>query len=125
MSAVIVSGLIAGFLYALLGAGLVIVYRESHVLNFAHGAVGTIAAYVLFELTKSGWPYLPAALVAVAAAAFLSLAIEFLVIRRLGAVSEFTISIATLGVGLLIIGLANWKWGGEPFAMRPPIKTNW
>src|SRR6266853_5045174 len=118
MSAVIVSGLIAGFLYALLGSGLVIVYRESHVLNFAHGSVGTIAAYLLVELTKGGWPYLPAALLAIVAAALLAVAIEFFVIRRLGAVSEFTISIATLGVGLLLIGLANWKWGGEPFAMR-------
>jgi branched-chain amino acid transport system permease protein len=125
MSAVIVSGLIAGFLYALLGSGMVIVYRESHVLNFAHGAIGTIAAYFIFELTKGGVPYLPAALLAVAAAALVSVAIEFLVIRRLGAVSEFTISIATLGVGLLIIGVVNWKWGGEPFAMRPPIETTW
>jgi branched-chain amino acid transport system permease protein len=125
MSAVIVSGLIAGFLYALLGSGLVIVYRESHVLNFAHGSVGTVAAFVLVELTNGGWPYLPAAVLAVAAAALLSVAIEFLVIRRLGAVSEFTISIATLGVGLLIIGLVNWRWGGAPFAMRPPIKTSW
>jgi branched-chain amino acid transport system permease protein len=125
MSAVIVSGLIAGFLYALLGAGLVIVYRESHVLNFAHGSVGTVAAYVLYELTKSGWPYFPAAVVAVLAAAGLSLAVEFSVIRRLGAVSEFTISIATLGVGLLTIGLVNWQWGGAPFAVRPPIKTTW
>src|SRR5512133_1437741 len=98
MSAVIVSGLIVGFLYALLGAGLVIVYRESHVLNFAHGSFGTVAAYLLYEMSKNGWPYFPSAILAVLAAAALALAIEYLVIRRLGAVSEFTISIATLGL---------------------------
>jgi branched-chain amino acid transport system permease protein len=125
MSAVIVSGLIAGFLYALLGAGLVIIYRESHVLNFAHGAVGTTAAFVVFELVQSGWPYLAAAIVAVAASALASALIEFLVIRRLGSVAEFTVSIATLGVGLLIIGLVNWKWGAAPFTLRPPIQTTW
>jgi branched-chain amino acid transport system permease protein len=125
MSSVLVSGLIVGFLYSLLGAGLVMIYRESHVLNFAHGAVGSTAAYVAHALIGAGWPYLAAALVAIGVAGVTSALIEFIVIRRLGPVSEFTVSVATLGIGLLIIGLLNWKWGAAPGTLRPPIKTKW
>jgi branched-chain amino acid transport system permease protein len=125
MSSVLVSGAIAGALYALLGAGLVIVYRQSHVLNFAHGAVGSTAAYLAHSLIASGWPYVVAALVAIAASAAVSGAIELLVIRRLGPVAEFTVSVATLGIGLLIIGLLTWRWGGAPLTLRPPIQAKW
>jgi branched-chain amino acid transport system permease protein len=125
LSSVIVSGVIVGFLYALLGAGLVIIYRESHVLNFAHGAVGTAAAYFAYALDRAGWPYGIAIVIAVVAAAVLSSAIEFSVVRRLGAVSEFTVSVATLGLGLLIIGVVQWHWDVTPRALRPPLKTSW
>jgi branched-chain amino acid transport system permease protein len=125
MSSVLVSGLIAGTLYALVGAGLVVVYRQSHVLNFAHGAIGSAAAYIAHSLIQHGWPYGAAAVLAIAAAALLSALIEMLVIRRLRQVAEFTVSVATLGIGLLIIGVLTWRWGGEPLTLRSPITAKW
>ena len=125
MSSVLVSGTISGFLYALMGAGLVILYRQSRVLNFAHGAVATLAAYVAYELMQSGAPYWLAALTAVVVGVVTSAVIDLLVIRRLTAASDFTVAVATLGVGLLIIGVITYRWGSIPVPMRPPIQTDW
>lgn len=124
MTSVIVSGLIVGFLYALFGAGLVIVYRQSRVLNFAHGAVGTVAAYAAYALLSAGLGYWPAALIAIAAGTLLSALIEGLVIRRLEGSSDFTVGVATLGIALLIMGLIVLKWSSSALPLPPPIGAN-
>jgi branched-subunit amino acid ABC-type transport system permease component len=57
-------GLGAGGVYALLALGLVLQYRSSGVINFAHGAVAMFVAYVFVRLRGYGefelpWPLLP------------------------------------------------------------------
>lgn len=124
MASVIVSGLIVGFLYALFGAGLVIVYRQSRILNFAHGAVGTVAAYAAYALLNAGVGYWPAALLAIAVGTLLSMAVERLVIRRLDGSSDFTIGVATLGIALLIMGLIVLKWTSSALPLPAPLSTS-
>jgi ABC-type branched-subunit amino acid transport system ATPase component/branched-subunit amino acid ABC-type transport system permease component len=55
----IIAGLSVGAVYGLAGVGLVLTYRTSGLFNFAHGAVATVAAYVLYSLMVQGgvsWP---------------------------------------------------------------------
>src|SRR3954454_8065928 len=55
----IISGLVTGSVYGLAGTGLVLTYKTSGVFNFAHGALGTVSAYLFYELdVKHGlsWP---------------------------------------------------------------------
>jgi len=57
-------GLATGCIYALTATGLTVTYITSGIFNFAHGAVGMIAAFTYWELTaEQGWPQLPAVLV--------------------------------------------------------------
>lgn len=55
----LVAGIGAGGLYALLGVGLVVAFRGSGVINFAHGAVAAYAAFTFHELRATGNLYLP------------------------------------------------------------------
>ena len=48
----VAQGLVAGLLYGLLALGLVLLYRTSRVLNFAHGQLGVVAAVFLLKLTN-------------------------------------------------------------------------
>ncbi len=69
-------GIGAGAIYALLGQGIVLIYRGSGVLNLAQGAYAMVAAYVYLQLhtpgnfgfgsfsTQSGWPIVPSFVVA-------------------------------------------------------------
>lgn len=64
-----VSGLAAGSLYALVAFGLVLLYRGTRVLSFAHAGFGALGAFVFWALYP-GRLWLPLALlVAVAAGA--------------------------------------------------------
>jgi branched-subunit amino acid ABC-type transport system permease component len=53
-----VFGLAVGAVFALLAAGIVLTYRASGVLNFAHASTGVAAAYVNFELLER-CPWMP------------------------------------------------------------------
>ena len=58
-------GIAVGAVYAISAAGLVLTYTTTGVFNFAHGAVGMLAAYLYFQLrVESGWPT-PVAMVVV------------------------------------------------------------
>ncbi|WP_407712140.1 ABC transporter permease subunit, partial [Burkholderia contaminans] len=60
------NGLIVGNIYALLAVGLALIFGVSHLINFAHGSVYMVGAFIGWLcLTRFGLP-LPAALAAVA-----------------------------------------------------------
>jgi branched-chain amino acid transport system permease protein len=106
-----VAGLATGCIYALIATGLTVTYITSGIFNFAHGAVGMIAAFTYWELTvEHGWPQLPAALVVLLVLApIMGLLIEQLMRRLHGAPTEVTLVI-TLGVLLAFIGVAQTRW---------------
>lgn len=62
----VVGGLVAGGLYAVLASGIVLTYQTSGIFNFAYGAMAFATAYLFFELnTGLGWPTPVAAVVAI------------------------------------------------------------
>ncbi len=69
----LVIGLFTGLTYGLLAVGLVLVYRSSRFVNFAHGSVGAFGASVLALFVADwGMPYWVAFVVAIVVAAALS-----------------------------------------------------
>ena len=99
-------GLGVGAVFALLGAGIVLVYRASGVLNFAHASMGMAAAYVNFELLER---YdIPVGLALVAAIAFgagLGVAVHRLVFVPLTNSSQVVKLLASFGLAGVIQGL--------------------
>src|SRR3954454_24158164 len=104
-------GIVVGCIYALSATGLTVTYITSGIFNFAHGAVGMIAAFTYWELTvEHGWPQLPAALtVLLVLAPVMGLLIEQLMRRLHGAPTEVTLVIS-LGLLLASIGVAQTRW---------------
>lgn len=103
----IVLGLFTGLTYGLLAVGLVLVYRSSRFLNFAHGSVGVFGAAVLSQLvTGAGVPYWLAFPLAMAVSAGVSALIEVAVVRRLRGRPGVTGMIATLGLSQFVLILA-------------------
>lgn len=111
----LISGVVAGSIYALAALGLVIVYRATRVLNFAHGAMGMFATYVfgrtLHDPAAPRLPIVPAVLLTLAVAALLGLAVERLVMRPLRPAPPLTKLIATLALLTLLQYLAGALWG--------------
>lgn len=73
----IINGIITGSMYALMGAGLALVYGTMRVMNFSHGEMFMVSAYILFlALGTLMLPAIPAALLAILGAACLAALIE-------------------------------------------------
>ena len=121
---VLIGGLDQAVLFSFVGIGLVLIYRQSGVLNFAHGAVMTVSGYAMYAALGRGAPYPVAAATAVAAGIVVNLAVELLIVRNLSHASELTIAIATLGAALLITGGVTAVWGRSLVALPPPIPAN-
>ncbi|MET7704829.1 ATP-binding cassette domain-containing protein [Micromonospora sp. NPDC005413] len=120
----IVLGLFTGLTYGLLAVGLVLVYRSSRFVNFAHGAVGVFGAAVVGRLVGDGvlsyWLALPVGMLTAAA---VSGAIELSVVRRLRHRPRVIGMIATLGLSQFVLVLAllvNSSGASGPAFPAPP-----
>jgi ABC-type branched-subunit amino acid transport system ATPase component/ABC-type branched-subunit amino acid transport system permease subunit len=101
--AVIALGVVTGMVYGILAVGLVLVYRSSRIINFAHGEIGAFGAALLgVATTKWGVPYWLAFVLAVSVAAGIGGASEVVVIRRLRSAPIVLTAIVTLGLGEII-----------------------
>jgi branched-chain amino acid transport system permease protein len=107
-----VVGLVVGCVYALAATGLVVTYSTSGIFNFAHGAVAAVAAFGYWDLAVAhGWPHYLAALVVVLVLAPLAGAlIERVVMRPLGSAPLEAQLAVTVGLLLLLVGIANAAW---------------
>ncbi len=107
-------GLGVGALYSLASQGLMVIYRGSGILNFAHGATGMVGAYVAWEVReKHGQPFLIALAVGVLASALLGALTHLLVMRQLRRASPLARIVATLGVLILFNGIAVIRYGAR------------
>ena len=107
-----VLGLGAGAVYALLGQGIIVIYRGSGIVNFAHGAMAMVGAFVFWELHElRGWAFWPALCFAVPLVALLGALVHLLVMRPMRRTAPLARLIATLGVLSVLTAAATLKWG--------------
>jgi len=100
-------GLMLGCVYAIAAMGLVLTYTVTGVFNFAHGAVGMIAAFVYFDLrVNRGWPTPLAILVVVFLMAPLMGLIAERLLRRFQGADYATSLVVTVALTVGLLGLA-------------------
>lgn len=117
------TGLSAGSLYALVALGIVLIYRSTRVLNFAHGDIATLGTFVAFALVNQGYPFVVAFPVALVAGGALAILFYFGVLipaQRQGA-NLLGQVILTLGLALILQGLIVYEWGAEPDRFPFPL----
>src|SRR5512136_2490989 len=92
-------GLSIGFLYAIAALGFVMIFKSSSVLNFAHGQLLTIGAFLfLVFVSWSGLPVPIAFLVTLVATFVLGFVIERLFLRPL--IGEALVQVIMMTIGL-------------------------
>jgi branched-chain amino acid transport system permease protein len=114
----LVLGLINGSFYALLSLGLALIFGLMNIVNFAHGALYMLGAFVAWLLLdKAGLGYGWALLVAPLAVGALSGVIEVGLIRRLRHLDPLYGLLLTFGLALLFQQLLMMKYGtsGMPY----------
>ncbi|MDQ1504101.1 MAG: branched-chain amino acid transport system permease protein, partial [Actinomycetota bacterium] len=107
-----VIGLVLGGVYALAAVGLVLIYRVSGVLNFAHGAVAMFATFTAYEVsTVQGHPGWMGALAAIVPGAALGFVIEWLTNRPHPGRPALVKVVVTIGWLLVLQTAAGLIWG--------------
>ncbi|RLV47462.1 hypothetical protein D9V37_14775 [Nocardioides mangrovicus] len=109
----IVSGIADGSLVAIAAMGLVLSYKASGIFNFAHGAIGAVAAGVFYQLYKlNGLPW-PLALVITLVLVGLVFGFVMERVAALVANASTTMKIvSTLGIMITLTSLFNLRYGG-------------
>ncbi len=118
-----VLGLGAGSVYAILGLGLVLVYRGSGVVNFAHGAIALFATYQYIDLTERGMDKGWAMAAVIVLAGLGGVALYWAMIRPLRDAPQLAKLVATLGL-LLALQAATILVFGAGTPSSPSILPN-
>jgi branched-chain amino acid transport system permease protein len=115
------NGMATGAIYALVALGLVITYKATEVLNFAHGDVLMASAFVAWGLIVGlGLPFWLAALLTVAFAAVLSWQIDARIMRRIVGQPQFAGVMLTIAIAFMLRGLVSMFFGPESRSYPTP-----
>lgn len=116
-----VSGLAAGGVYALIALGFVLIYKATSIINFATGEFMMIGAYFFYSfVVMAGMPAIPAFLLVMACAAGLGFAVERAILRHMLGQPTISIVMVTIGLSSILLGLAEMVWTSD-FKSFPPI----
>ena len=120
------SGILVGMVYALLGLGVVIVFRASEAFNFAVGEFLVVGAFLfLIFYTDLRLPILIALPLGLLAAGAVGGLIERLTIKPLLGRNPISMTIVTLGLASVLRSLVQLIFGAHtyPFELRLPNIT--
>jgi len=118
-------GLINGSFYALLSLGLAIIFGLLNVINFAHGALYMLGAFVAwFLLEKAGVGYWGAIFLAPLAVGIFGAILVRLFLRRIAGLDPLYGLLLTFGIALVLQGLfSNWFGSsGLPYDIPPQLR---
>lgn len=107
----IIIGLSLGMLLFLLASGLTLIFGMLGVINFAHGALYMLGAYVAFDISRRTGSFTMGIVVATLATAATGFAMERLALRPLYSRPHFYQLILTFGFILVITEAVKFTWG--------------
>jgi branched-chain amino acid transport system permease protein len=107
-----INGALVGLMYALVALGIVLVFKSSSVANLAQGALVMVGAYLTWAATAlAGAPVWAAIPIGVVAMFFLGRGIERVALRRMIGQPVIMVIMLTLGLEILLRGLAPAVFG--------------
>jgi branched-chain amino acid transport system permease protein len=114
----IANSLALASLLIMLASGLALIYGLRDVINFGHGAIYMLGAYLGYSVALVGGFWLALAVVPI----LLGVALEYLVLRPLQSRSHIEIALVTLGLGIVLGQIIIFVYGGVARGVEaPPI----
>ena len=115
VTSAIISGLALGSMYGLLALGFYVTYAVSSTVNFAQGSsmmLGAVFAYTL--AVTFGWPFIPAALLALFLCALYGILVEAIAVRPFVRRGSSAWLMATVALGIVADNAVLFTFGKEP-----------
>ena len=111
----LINGISLGSVYAIIALGYTMVYGIAKMLNFAHGDVIMVGAFMSFCATQYwGFPPMVSILVSIVVCTVLGVVIERLAYKPLREAASLAVLITAIGMSYLLQNLALLIWGASP-----------
>jgi branched-chain amino acid transport system permease protein len=107
------SGVVFGMIYAAIALSLVLIWRGTRLLNFAQGGMAMLTTYIAIEVIYKTQSYWAGFVIALVAGLVIGAASELTVIRPTAGKPELNSVIVTIGLLILLEGLAGIFFGGQ------------
>jgi branched-chain amino acid transport system permease protein len=120
----IINGLVNGMILALVASGLTLIFGIMDIVNFAHGDLFMLGAYIgttVFFTTGNFWLALVGSVLLMA---LLGAALQVTALRPLVGRDPLTTILATFGISLIIQNYALWQYGPVPRKIVEPITAH-
>lgn len=124
LSVQIFNGLVNGSFYALLSLGLAVIFGMLRVVNFAHGALYMLGAFIAYVLLQDfGVGFWPALLLAPLLVGLLGMLLERSLFRRLYSLDPLYNFLLAFGIALMLQDAMRLRFGiqGKPYGTPPGL----
>ncbi|WP_371381251.1 branched-chain amino acid ABC transporter permease [Sporomusa aerivorans] len=110
----IINGLTQGSIYSLIAIGFTLIFGVLGLVNFAHGEVYMVGAFLgFFLITGLKLSFLPALLLAMAGSALVGVIVELVAFRTLRNAPDVAPMVCTLGLSVVLQNAAMLWWGSD------------
>lgn len=115
----LINGISLGSVYAIIALGYTMVYGIAKMLNFAHGDVIMVGAYISYCVSAyMGLPPVVAVLFAMVVCTILGIGIEAFAYKPLRRAGSLAVLITAIGVSYFLQNVALLIWGSNPKAFK-------
>lgn len=119
----LLNGAVTGLGYALVAIGWTILLGMARLVNFAHGTMYMLGAFVTWYFMQAhGFGYVSSILVACLVLAVLNIVVQRLMVRQIQSQNLTSIMIITLGISYILTGAAGLFFGGTPQNIVSPLR---
>ncbi len=116
-----VNGIVTGMILALVASGLTLIFGIMDVVNFAHGELFMLGAYIGVVVLATTGSFWLALVVAALVVALLGAAIQIVTLRPLLGRDPLTTILATFGLSLVLQNYALWQFGPVARKIQEPF----
>src|SRR6478736_1670874 len=116
-----INGIVTGMILALIASGLTLIFGIMDVVNFAHGELFMLGAYIGVLVLATTGNFWLALLIATLVVALIGAAIQVVTLRPLIGRDPLTTILATFGVSLILQNYALWQFGPVARKIQEPF----
>ena len=118
----LISGITLGSVYAIIALGYTMVYGIAKMLNFAHGDVIMVGAYMcFFAVSRWNIPPVLGVIIAMAACTVLGIVIERLAYKPLRSATSLAVLITAIGISYFLQNAAQLMWTSNPKVFKSVV----
>ena len=115
-----VNGISLGSMYALIAIGYTMVYGVLRLINFAHGDIMMVGAFVAYLANSAGVPFEISVVIAILAAMLTGILTDKIAYKPLRDAPKISLLITAIGISFFLENLFNVLFGGVPRAFAAP-----